>query len=235
MAAGVKILSAFTPEAVRWIESLSRKLGKKYTSAIPTDPEYLAGEVGEKLINLNREAPQMLDIYGDEGLYRVLQEANLGESDLGLVKPSTFREAAAPIDTRDPWIRDMVNSKVRNLIDLRESGIGYDDVPFLSIDKDGSLVRVVGHEGRHRSRALEAMREPHQLVRFRRSFPLSRSYDTPLPDLPPQTKLHAEQVGWQYFPPKPVGTLGELIKFLSVAPPAALGALSQLPEEADAK
>jgi hypothetical protein len=229
MAAGVKILSAFTPEAVRWIESLSRKLGKKYTSAIPTDPEYLAGEMGEKLINLNREAPQMLDIYGDEGLYRVLQEANLGESDLGLVKPSTFREAAAPIDTRDPWIRDMVNEKVRNLIDLRESGIGYDDVPFLNIDKDGNLVRVVGHEGRHRSRALEAMGEPHQLVRFRRS-------DAPLPDLPPQTKLHSQTDIWRgYFPPKPVGTLEELIKFLSVAPPAALGALSQLPEEADVK
>jgi len=30
---------------------------------------------------------------------------------------------------------------------------------------------------------------------------------------------------------KPIGTLGELIKFLSIAPP--VGALSQLPEEAE--
>lgn len=227
MAAGVKILSAFTPEAVRWIESLSRKLGKKYTSAIPTDPEYLAGEVGEKLINLNREAPQMLDIYGDRGLYEVLRETNLGESDLGLIKPSTFREAAEPIPMHDPHIRGMVDEKVRNLIDLRESGIGYDDVPFLNIDHNGKLAWVAGHEGRHRSRALEAMGEPDQLVRF------IRGSETPLPDLPPQTKLYAEIYGAEED--KPVGTLGELIKFLSVAPPAALGALSQLPEEADVK
>ena len=232
MAVGAKILSALTDDAVRWVESLSRKLGDTYTSAIPTDPETIAGNMGEKLVNLNREAPQMLDIYEDRGLYRVLEEANFGESDLGLVKPSTFREAAAPINTEDPYIRDMVDEKVRNLIDLRESGTGYDDIPFLSVDQKEKLIaKVVGHEGRHRSRALELLREPFQLVRFIRS-----GSESPLPDLPPQTKLYGEKLGYNSFPPekstKPVGTLGDLIKFLSVAPPAALGALSQLPEEA---
>ena len=239
MAAGAKILSALTADAVRWIESLSRKLGAGAETqwSAPTDPEYLAGEVGEKLVNLNREAPQMLGIYGDRGLYEVLREANLGKSDLGLIKPSTFREAAEPIPMHDPWIRDMVDEKVRKLIDLRKSGIGYKDVPFLTIDHNGKLAWVAGHEGRHRSRALEAMGEPDQLVRF------IRGSETSLPDLPPQTKLYSEKtlVGKgqkkvdervRELIDKPVGTLEELIKFLSIAPPAALGALSQLPEEA---
>tara|TARA_R110000824_G_C15105388_1_gene666649 strand:- start:33 stop:743 length:711 start_codon:yes stop_codon:yes gene_type:complete len=236
MAAGAKILASLSDDAVRWIESLSRKLGDAYTNTIPTDPEYLADEMGEKLVNLTREAPQMLDIYKDKGLYEVLREANFGESDLGLIKPSTFRESAAPINTNDPHIRDMVDEKVRKLIDLRESGTGYHTVPFLSVKEygDGELIsKVVGHEGRHRSRALESLGEPDQLVRF-----IRRSSES-LPDLPPQTKLYSEKVGSsldEFVPEdKPVGTLSELIKFLSVMPPAALGALSQLPEEADAK
>lgn len=233
MAAGAKILASLSDDAVRWVESLSRKLKTRVSeySPIPTDPETIAGNMGERLVNLNREAPQMLDIYEDRALYRVLEEANFGESDLGLVKPSTFRDAAARINTEDPYIRDMVDEKVRNLIDLRESGTGYDDIPFLSVDQKEKLVaHVVGHEGRHRSRALELLREPSQLVRF-----IRRGSESPLPDLPPQTKLYGQKLGPLEEGTKPVGTLGELIKFLSVAPPAALGALSQLPEEADAK
>ena len=183
MAAGAKILASLSDDAVRWIESLSRKLGDAYTNTIPTDPEYLADEMGEKLVNLTREAPQMLDIYKDKGLYEVLREANFGESDLGLIKPSTFRESAAPINTNDPHIRDMVDEKVRKLIDLRESGTGYHTVPFLSVKEygDGELIsKVVGHEGRHRSRALESLGEPDQLVRF-----IRRSSES-LPDLPKQ-------------------------------------------------
>src|SRR5210317_1735402 len=97
MPAGSKIITRLTDDAVRWVESLSRKLGDTYTSAIPTDPETIAGQMGEKLVNLSEQSPQMLDIYNDKALYQILQETEAGESSLGLVSPETFRRAAAEI------------------------------------------------------------------------------------------------------------------------------------------
>ena len=61
MAAGAKILSALTDDAVRWVESLSRKLGDTtYGSAMASDPETIAGQMGDKLVNLTREVPSRL-------------------------------------------------------------------------------------------------------------------------------------------------------------------------------
>ena len=229
MPAGSKIITRLTDDAVRWVESLSRKLGDTYTSAIPTDPETIAGQMGEKLVNLSEQSPQMLDIYNDKALYQILQEAEAGESSLGLVSPETFRRAAAEIPMDDPYIRQLVAEKVQAFSDFIESGIPLPgEVPFLSVDNPiDRVAQTVGHEGRHRSRAFEALGEPDQLVRF-----IHRSRNQPLSDLPRDTQLYSEISGMQREGGgKPIGTLGELIKFLSIAPP--VGALSQLPEEAE--
>jgi len=232
MPAGSKIITRLTDDAVRWVESLSRKLSEapKTRWSEPTDPEYVAEQAGERLVNLSEQAPQMLDIYNDKALYQILQEAEAGESSLGLVSPETFRRAAAEIPMDDPYIRQLVGEKVQALSDLIESGIPLSDVPFLSVDNPiDRVAQTVGHEGRHRSRAFEALGEPDQLVRF-----IHRSWKQPVSDLPRDTQLYSEISGMQREGGgKSIGTLGELIKFLSIAPPVAAGALSQLPEEAE--
>ena len=108
MAAGAKILSQLSGNAMRWVESLSRKLGppeSKYST--PTDPEYLAEQMGMPLVGLDRHATQMFDIYDPKGLLHATREANYGESQLGLVPPSFFRKAAAKLPMEDPiqWIK----------------------------------------------------------------------------------------------------------------------------------
>ena len=125
MGAGSRILSELTDDAVRWVESLANKLSGKPEDYVrfPTTPENVAYETGEKLVNLDRLAPQMFDIYDDRALYYALQEAKEGSADVGLMNPDTFRRAAAEIPMTDPYIRDMVDQKVADLRDLRSAGI----------------------------------------------------------------------------------------------------------------
>jgi hypothetical protein len=228
MSAGKKILAGLSGDAVRWVESLSRKLSESF---LTDTPEKVASDMGQKLINLDKNAPQMFDIYENRPLYYALKEAERGEINLGLIDPDTFRRAAAPIPRSDPYIRDMVDENVRYLRDLYQSGIGYADVPFLSHSSPSqNIAQIVGHEGRHRSRALAAEGEPDQLVRFipQRSPP----YYAPeklLSDLDSEKSQVYSQES-PYSDSKPIGALKDLVKFLSV--PASAGALSQLEQEA---
>ena len=125
MAAASKIISSLSSDAIRWVESLANKLSGKPEDYVrfPTTPENVAYETGEKLVNLDRFAPQMFDIYDDRALYYALKEAQEGSADVGLIKPDTFRRAAAEIPMTDPYIRDMVAQKVSDLRDLRQAGI----------------------------------------------------------------------------------------------------------------
>lgn len=227
MGAGAKILGELTDDAVRWVESLANKLSGKPTDSVrfPTTPEKVAAEMGQKLVNLEKFAPQMKDIYDDRSLYYALSEAQGKEIDLGLIEPDTFRKAAAEIPMSDPFIRDMVDQKVSDLRDLRSAGIRYSDVPYLGYNEPfPNIAQITAHEGRHRSRALGAEGEPTQLVRF---IP-ARNEDL-LSTMKPDTQLMSEvssmsgDGGGQN-----VGTLGDLIKFLSVAGIAAPGALSTI-------
>lgn len=227
MGVGAKILSELSDDAVRWVESLANKISGKPGDSYrtPRTPEQAAAEMGDKLVNLNKDAPQMLDIYDDRALYYALMEAQDKGIDLGLINPDTFRQAAAEIPMTDPFIRDMVDQKVGDLRDLRSAGIRYSDVPYLSYNEPfPNIAQITAHEGRHRSRALSAEGEPSQLVRF---IP-ARNEDL-LSTMNPDTQLMSEvSTMSDDGGGKPIGTLGELIKFLSIGGVAAPGALSMI-------
>jgi hypothetical protein len=227
MGVASKVLSELSDDAVRWVESLANKLSGKPEDYVrfPTTPENVAYETGEKLVNLDRLAPQMFDIYDDRALYYALQEAKEGSADVGLMNPDTFRRAAAEIPMGDPYIRDMVDQKVADLRDLRQAGIRYSDVPYLGYDDfPANSAQITAHEGRHRSRALSAEGEPYQLVRF-----IGPSSSPRLSQMKPNTQMLSEEISFPEGGGKqPIGTLGELIKFLSIGGVAAPGVLSQL-------
>ena len=229
MAAGAKILSALTDDAVRWVESLSRKLGDAYTSAIPTDPETIAGNMGEKLVNLNREVPEALNLYEPRQLYNDLVKANEGFLDLTVMNPKTFREAAYNIPgMNDPMLRKAHEDRMQGIKDYITSGQLLDTTPELANRNYLDASEFVMHDGRHRNRVFEELGANRSLVKV---IPESTAmHNFPAPDeLLSKMDPSIELIGQEG---NKIGTLGDLIKFLSVAPPAALGALSQLPEEA---
>jgi hypothetical protein len=227
MGAASKVLSELSDDAVRWVESLANKLSGKPEDYVrfPTTPENVAYETGEKLVNLDRLAPQMFDIYDDRALYYALREAKEGSADVGLINPDTFRRAAAEIPMTDPYIRDMVAQKVGDLRDLRQAGIRYSDVPYLGFDDPyPGIAQITAHEGRHRSRALSGEGEPHQLVRF-----IGPSTSPRISQMDPNTQLYSEVSTMSNDKSgESIGTLSDLVKFLSVAGVAAPGVLSQL-------
>jgi hypothetical protein len=234
-----KLIKELSPDAIRWAESVAAKLSGKPEDMVrfPTTPEQVIYATGEKLANLERLAPQMLDIYDDRALYNALDEAQEGRIDVGLMDPDTFRKAAAEIDTQDPYIRDMVADKVQNLQDLRQSGIRFSDVPFLGYKEPyPGIAQIFSHEGRHRSRALAGQGEPLQLVRMR---PYKASYEgeTSAPlmtEMDPSTQVYSEVSTMQQDSGgKPIGALGELIKFLGLGAVAAPGVLSQVGSQQD--
>ena len=231
MAIGAKILSELSDDAVRWVESLANKLSGKPTDSVrfPTSPEKVAGELGQKLVNLERFAPQMKDIYDDRALYYGLLEASEGSADIGLMKPKTFGETAAAINpNKDPYIQEKIDEKVSALRDLRSAGIRYSDVPYLTYEEPyPGIAQVISHEGRHRALALGAEGEPVQLVRI-----MPRRNEQLLSTMNPDTQLMSEvSTMQQEAGGKEVGTLGQLIKFLGLGGVAAPGALSTLGEE----
>tara|TARA_X000001388_G_scaffold73794_1_gene65924 strand:- start:9275 stop:10027 length:753 start_codon:yes stop_codon:yes gene_type:complete len=248
MGIGAKILSELSDDAVRWVESLANKLSGKPTDYVrfPTTPEQAAAEMGQKLVNLEKLAPQMKDIYDDRALYYALSEANRGErimldqpfqTDLALMKPETFREAAAEINpTNDPYIRDMVAEKVENLRDLRRSGIRFSDVPFLGYKEPyPDIMQVIAHEGRHRSRALAGEGEPLQLVRMNPyKDPYGEATATPVRQMSPETQVMSEvSTMQQEGGGKSVGALGQIMKILGLGGVAAPGVLSQVEAQQD--
>jgi len=232
-----KLIKELSPDAIRWAESVAAKLSGKPEDFVryPTTTEQVIYRTGEKLANLERLAPQMLDIYDDRALYEALDEAKKGRTDVGLIAPDTFRKAAAEINTDDPYIRDMVAKKVQNLQDLRQSGIRFSDVPFLGYQEPyPGVAQIFSHEGRHRSRALAGEGEPLQLVRMR---PYRASYEgetnAPLmTEMDPNTQIYSEVSTMQENSGgKSIGSLGELIKFLGLGAVAVPGALSQMGEK----
>ena len=230
MAIGAKILSELSDDAVRWVESLANKLSGKPTDYVrfPTTPEQAAAEMGQKLVNLEKLAPQMKGIYDDRALFYALKEAQEKQADIGLIKPDTFRQAAAELPMYDPSIRDEVNKKISALSDLSQAGIRFSDVPYLGYDDPfPGIAQVTAHEGRHRSRALDAMNEPSQLVRF-----FGPSGSPRISQMDPSTELFSEVSSMSGDDAgKKVGSLGELVKFLGLGSAAAPGVLSQLPSE----
>ena len=227
MAAGAKILSGLTDNAVRWVESLSRKLGDTYTSAVSTDPETIAGQMGEKLVNVSREVPESFDLFEAKGLYNTMADANEGFLDLAVINPKTFREAAYDVPLSSNIRREKYEEKMQDIRDRINAGLLLGDYPELANRNYLDASEIVGHDGRHRERVFEELGMDKSLVKIVPEETMLHNYPAPdelLSKMSPSTELIGQEGN-------KIGTLGGLFKFLSVMPPAALGALSQLPEE----
>ena len=229
MAAGAKILSALTDDAVRWVESLSRKLGDTtYGSAMASDPETIAGQMGDKLVNLTREVPESFDLFEAKRLYNTMVDANEGFLDLAVINPKTFREAAYDVPLSSNILREVHEKKMQGIRDRINAGLPLDDYAELANRNYLDASEFVGHDGRHRERVFEELGMDKSLVKVVPETTAMHNFPAPdelLSKMDPSIELIGQEGN-------KIGTLGDLIKFLSVAPPAALGALSQLPEEA---
>lgn len=223
MGAFKRIAEEATQGVVDWLRSLKRK-GNVYMS-----PEEMYEEVGEKAEKLMTEAPQMFQYYEPMPVFQALREASEGSSDLVLMPPPTYRELAQRIPDEMPDIRRQVLDKQYQYEDMYRDGTAFDDIPFLSFyDKSaktpGTGLRIAGHEGRHRTRALESLGDPVQLVRM---IPESDRVKL-LRNIDPDTKVYPEKPFLERpDPEKPVGALGQLMRLLGIgaAPTAALSTL----------
>ena len=250
-----------SPFLTSWFESLARKMqpnlidrfSKPTKYAAGKDPETLIAKAGEKAKSLEQKAPEFYDIIEPKDLYSGLKRAQSGETAMGLINPSDFRKIAAPLpddikgnDMSDILTRQLIDSSkenvekiedlIRNKILLGDtSGSGLPELGFnIPYHK---VFQTTFHEGRHRNRALENLGYDKSLVEM---YPTTSSGDvvTYKPDVkefidaPKDTQIYS-QGGFAGTTADKVnvGTLGDLIKFLSVGGIATKGALSQFPEE----
>ena len=218
MGAIKRIAQEATENVISWLESLSRKTDSPMTA------DEMYKEVGEKAEKLMVKAPQMFQYYEDVPLYQGLREATEGSEDLALMDPATFRKLAAPIATEIPEINQMMLKKKLDYEDMYRYGTKFDALPYLSYNQPiDDVAQIAAHEGRHRSRALEGLSEPYQLVRM---IPAGR--EELLSKLPDQTKMYSEMSSMNPDNPERIGSLGELLKILGIAGVVTPGALSSL-------
>jgi hypothetical protein len=221
VAVASKLLKGLSEETILWLRSVARKLEESYN--IPKTPEEVAEEtVDDRLRNLQEAAPEMFRLYQDLPLQRSLSNRDV---DLGLIDPERFKTLAAPLPMQDPLVRKEIDSNIKQIQDLVEANIPLSDIPFLRYSPEGKIQRIVGHEGRHRNRALEGLGYQDSLVEF------SPYGALPLKSLPPETRF-GQQLN-AYSPTIDTDekvlspALKDFIKILTV--PAAL---SQIPEGA---
>ena len=217
-----KLAAEATDKTVTWLASLANKLGRT--------PDELQAEIGEKTQKLAEQAPEMFEIYDQPSLYTALQEASEGSADLALMNPKTFEQLAAGIDMSDPMVRYAVLSKQNQLQNLMLDNTLLDDIPHLTYDLPAgdSAVQIRMHDGRHRNRALDAEGNPVSLVRM---VPVSN--EKSLKKVDPSATVY-DEISHLQIPSRGgrnIGTLGDLMKFLSIGGVTTTGALSQLPSD----
>ena len=223
MGAFKKIAEEATQGVVDWLRSLKRK-GNVYMS-----PEEMYEEVGEKAEKLMTEAPQMFQYYEPMPVFQALREASEGSSDLVLMPPSNFRELARPIPEEVPAIKEEAGKTISEYQDKYRGGQMVSDIPYLSyydpaLSSLDTGVRIATHDGRHKTRALEGLRDSVQLVRM---IPESDRVRL-LRDIDPDTKVYSEKFFHERpDDEKPIGALGQLMRLLGIgaAPTAALSTL----------
>ena len=208
---GSKILSELDDTAFRWVSSLASKLDK------PADE--LAERMGSKLTNLEKEFPDAFTLFEPSALLESLEQANKGNADLAIINPETFRKIAAQINTADPAVAKQMQKTVDQYAAEIQSGIPLnnpeDNIPFLeyTVPKD-NVAQFVGHDGRHRNRAMEALGALQSLVKvtpyFRGQQVLSKTGKAS--DVYTETSpMQMEGKGG-----KKVGSSKDLFKFLSM-------------------
>ena len=212
MAAVSKIVSSF-------LDSLGKK--------IFMDPTGTASIYKEKAQKIAKEDPRFFELYNEEDIGEAIVEARKGVADLGVTDPQKFLDMAAqmPLDQKGfGFIREAVEQKKRDI----EAGVPRGQYTFpqigLRLQDDGSL-KVNLHDGRHYNVAMKELDYPKSLVQ------IIPQYKTPnVKTMLPDTPVFSEEsfINDIEIPSKKVGTLGYLIKFLSVAGIASPGALSAI-------
>lgn len=214
-----RILAELGDEAFRWVASLASKLGK------PADE--LAERMGEKLKNLEKEFPEAFSLYEPTALLQGLEQANKGQADLAIIKPETFRKIAAQIDTADPSVAKQMQKTVDQYASEIESGIPLnnpeDNIPFLEYDvPKENVAQFVGHDGRHRNRAMELLGALQSLVKvtpyFRNQQVMSKA------GKPSDVYTEVSPMQMEGEGGKKIGSSKDLFKFLSM-----FGALPFIP------
>jgi len=206
-----RILAELGDTAFRWVASLANKLDK------PADE--LAERMGSKLVNLEKEFPDAFTLFEPSALLESLEQANKGQADLAIIEPETFRKIAAQIDTDNPEIAKQMQRTVDQYAAEIQSGIPLnnpeDNIPFLeyTVPQD-NVAQFVGHDGRHRNRAMEALGALQSLVKvtpyFRGQQVLSKTGKAS--DVYTETSpMQLEGEGG-----KKVGSSKDLFKFLSM-------------------
>ena len=206
-----RILAELGDTAFRWVASLANKLNK------PADE--LAERMGSKLINLEKEFPDAFTLFEPSALLESLEQANKGQADLAIIEPETFRKIAAQIDTDNPEIAKQMQRTVDQYASEIESGIPLnnpeDNVPFLEYNvPQENVAQFVGHDGRHRNRAMEQTGALQSLVKvapyFRGQQVMSKT-GKPSDVYTEVSPMQLEGKGG-----KKVGSSKDLFKFLSM-------------------
>ena len=245
-ALGKKILDELGDTAIRWLESLGEKY-RKMDIGVDTDIETLAGQAGESLSGLEAKAPQFFSKYEKIPLFQAMREGNLA-----LMKPETFRSLAArlpddekigykykptsPTSTYDGVLEE-IGRKTQEYADLYKYGELFDDIPYLRFKEQSPTdYQIVGHEGRHRNRALETLGEPVSLVRM---LP-TEGYDyltdksnyiremLNLTDVKANPTFYDELSSMQRDGGEKVGSLGELMEIVNIPSYKQFGALRDI-------
>jgi len=226
---GRLILDELGDTAIRWLESVGRKVTEQ--KIVPLPIEKMAEDLGQNIIGLETKAPEFFNIYEALNLYRTLRSG-----DLVLTKPDTFRDLAAKLpDDLDeiygPRLMDESYEKVDEIADLIKSGIPLESVPYLQYQfPQDNIMQIMGHEGRHRNRALQKAGFDQSLVNL---VPRTSSERVPLglPMIRQDPKIFDEMTRFRSEKNrggKEIGTLGELMEIVNIPSYKQFGALRDI-------
>ena len=142
------------------------------------------------------EIPNLGSMYTPNALREAFTGINGDESLLMSMKPSDFGKFAAPIgEDLKNWKSgspEAWNQYVNELSKVSQSG-GFSEVPYLIYGEPDRVPAIVGHEGRHRSLALEQMDAPSSLVRLQPNFIVKDAIQTPILENNPGWKPYKDE------------------------------------------
>ena len=229
---GRLILDELGDTAIRWLESVGRKVTEQKFAPLPI--EKMAEELGQNIVGLEAKAPEFFNIFEALNLYK-----NLSSGDLILTKPDTFRDLAAKLpDDLDeiygPQMMDESYKKIEDLADQIKSGIQLRYIPYLEYESlFPNIFQIAGHQGRHRNRALKKAGYNKSLVNFAPKTQEDR-IELGLPIIRQDPKIFDEMADLMWdknkirSDNKEIGTLGELMEIVNVPSYKQFGALRNL-------
>jgi hypothetical protein len=108
------------------------------------------------------EIPGLEDQYQSNALIRAfLGRKGYPYQGVMTMKSGDFENFARPLNLP---LGQYSKENIENLRNVLAQGGSFDDVPFLMMDRKDNIPFITGHEGRHRTRALQASGQPKTLV-----------------------------------------------------------------------